>query len=90
MDLTWFDIAVICPIVIGIYHVQQIKIALKSRGEYVEMFGGWLADYRRIKDLAAREGDETVRLRYQRLVSGLHLSAGFLALMVALRLAGKV
>ena len=90
MELTWFDIAVICPVIFGIYYVQQIKIALKTRGEYVDMFGGWYADYRRIRDLANREKDEQVRLRYQRLVSGVNLSVGFLVLMVALRIAGKL
>jgi uncharacterized membrane protein YobD (UPF0266 family) len=90
MDLTWFDIAIICPVIFGIYYVQQIKIALKTRGEFVSMFGGWYADYRRIKDLAASEGDETVRVQYQRLVSGLHLSVGFLVLLVVLRFAGKI
>ena len=90
MDLNWFDIAIICPVIFGIYYVQQIKIALKTRGEYVDMFGGWYADYRRMKDLAAGEKDEAIRLQYQRLVSGLHFSIGFLALMVVLRVAGKI
>ena len=90
MDLTWFDLALICPVIFGIYYVQQIKIALKTRGDYVDMFGGWYGDYRRLKALAGSEKDENLRVRYMGLISGLHLSLGFLIVVVVLRLAGKL
>lgn len=89
--MTWFEIAVICPIVFGVYYIQQIKIALKERGAPVDMLGGWLADYRRIKKLVAgEETNERTRARYAALLNGLHLSLGFLALMIVLRALGKV
>jgi hypothetical protein len=89
--MNWFEIAVICPIVFGVYYIQQIKIALKERGEPVELFSGWFADYRRIKKLAAgEEKNERVRVRYNTLINGLHLSLGFLALIIVLRVLGKI
>jgi hypothetical protein len=88
--MTWFDIALICPVIFGIYYVQQIKIALKLRGEYVDLFGGWITDYRRFKQLTGSEKDEDTRTRYMAILNGLHLSLGFLALVVVLRLLGKM
>ncbi|HDI60217.1 MAG TPA: hypothetical protein ENF48_07695 [Desulfobacteraceae bacterium] len=89
--MTWFEIAVICPIVFGLYYIQQIKIALKERGEHVDLLGGWMADYRRLKKLAAgEEKNERIRSRYATLINGLHLSLGFLALIIVLRALGKI
>ena len=88
--MTWFDIAIICPVIFGIYYLQQIKIALKTRGFYVEMFGGWLADYRRLKELIAAEPDEDVKTRYMGMLNGLHISVIFLGLVLLLRVAGKI
>lgn len=88
--MSWFEIAVVCSIVFGIYYIQQIKIALKERGEPVEVFSGWLRDYRRIKRLAAgEEKNERARVRYSTLINGLHLSMGFFALMIVLRVLAR-
>ena len=88
--MTWFDIAIICPVIFGIYYIQQIKIALKTRGFYVEMFGGWLADYRRFKEMIAAEEDEEAKVRYMSMINGLHLSLIFLAVVVLMRVMGKL
>lgn len=88
--MTWFDIAVICPVIFGIYYVQQIKIALKTRGFYVDMFGGWIDDYRRFKEMIAAEEDQDAKVRYMSIVNGLHLSLIFLGVVVLLRVMGKL
>lgn len=88
--MTWFEIAIILPVVFAVYYLQQIKIALKTRGLQVEMFGGWLADYRRLKELAANETEEAAKVRYMGIINGLHISVIFFGLVLLLRAMGKI
>ena len=69
-----FEVAVIFSAIVALYNFQQIKMTLKERGFDVEMFSGWLSDYRRFKQMAAKEKDERQKVKLQGILNGLHLA----------------
>ncbi len=83
MNLIGF--ALIVTIAVALYNVQQIKLILKEKGHAVEVFSGWLTDYRKFKELVRREVNQETRTRYQRILNGFHFSlAGFVFLIFLL------
>ncbi|MEJ2638326.1 MAG: hypothetical protein P8010_02005 [Desulfosarcinaceae bacterium] len=72
--MSWLEIGLIGSVIFALYYFQQIKIALKERGFNVEMFSGWLADYKRFKELIATEKDERRKIKLQGVLNGLHLA----------------
>lgn len=84
------EFAMILSAIIVLYNFQQIKIILKNRGFTVDMFTGWLGDYRRFKDLIRREPDRKTKIKYQAILNGLHFSlmglVAFAAMVLTQRL----
>ena len=79
------QLAVVFSVIIALSNLQQIKIALKDKGYAVDIFTGWIGDYRRFKNLARTESDPKVKLKYQKILNGLHFSLGgmiFFGLMI--------
>ena len=75
MNLNLLEIALIVSIVVAVYNLQQIKMTLKSKGHSVDLFTGWIADYRRFKEMAhSDQTDEQERIKYQKILNGLHFS----------------
>ena len=84
------EIAIFISAIIAMYNIQQIKMTLKEKGFLVDPFTGWLRDYRQFKDLIIKETDQVQKLRYQRILNGLHVSLiGFAGLLV-LHLSGRI
>lgn len=69
-----FEFALLFSAVVALYNFQQIKIALKTRGHAVEMFTGWMRDYRLFKTMIAEESDQKRKIEYQKNLNGLHFS----------------
>lgn len=69
-----FEFAFLFSAVVALYNFQQIKIALKNRGHAVEMFTGWMRDYRQFKTLIEEESDQKRKIEYQKNLNGLHFS----------------
>jgi hypothetical protein len=69
-----FELALIFSLIIALYNFQQIKIVLKDKGYPVEMFTGWLGDYRRFKALLQKETDHEVQIKYRKILNGLLFS----------------
>lgn len=69
-----FELAFLFSAAVALYNFQQIKIALKTKGYPVEMFTGWLRDYRQFKELIDKEEDEKNKINYQKNLNGLHFS----------------
>lgn len=77
------DVALVISLIVALYNLQQIKITLKQRGYPVEMLSGWIEDYRQFKKLIQKEPDEKIKIQYQKILNGLHVSlAGSIALIV--------
>jgi hypothetical protein len=75
MNLNLLEIALIVSIVVAVYNLQQIKMILKSKGHAVDLFTGWITDYRLFKEMAhSDKTDEQERMRYQKILNGLHFS----------------
>ena len=72
--MNWLEIGLIGSVIFALYYFQQIKMTLKERGLHVEMFSGWLSDYRRFKALVAQEKDERQKIKLQGILNGLHLA----------------
>jgi hypothetical protein len=72
--MSWLEIGLIGSVIFALYYVQQIKMTLKERGFNVEMFSGWLSDYKRFKELIANEKDERRKIKCQGILNGLHLA----------------
>lgn len=68
------EFALVVSAVIALYNFQQIKMTLKDKGYEVNMFTGWLGDYRRYKSLIGSEEDEKMKLKYQKILNGLLFS----------------
>jgi len=66
------EFALIFSVVIALYNVQQIKITLKEKGHTVDMFSNLLGDYRQFKALIPHEPDQQVKMKYQKILNGLH------------------
>lgn len=69
-----FEFALLFSAVVALYNFQQIKIALKNRGHAVQMFSGWMRDYRQFKTLIEEESDQKRKIEYQKNLNGLHFS----------------
>jgi len=72
MDLLEF--ALIFTVIVALYNLQQIKITLKEKGLTVDVIKGSLGDYRKFKDLIRNEPDQQSKMKYQRILNGLHFS----------------
>jgi hypothetical protein len=68
------EFAIILSVTIALYNLQQIKMILKNKGFTVDAFKGWLEDYRRFKGLIRNEPDPQVKIKYQKILNGLHFS----------------
>lgn len=87
--MSWMHIGLIGAIVFTLHSLQQIKMTLKDKGHHVEMMTGWLDDYRRYKQLASEETDETTRYKYQRVLNGLYLALAGLVFIPLMMILGK-
>ena len=70
------EFAMIFSLIIGLYNLQQIKMTLKDKGFPVDMFTGWMDDYRRFKRLIHDTPEQKLKLEYQKTLNGLHFSLG--------------
>ena len=70
----WLEFAFLFSAVVALYNFQQIKIALKEKGYPIEMFTGWLRDYRQFKELIENESDDLRRINYQKCLNTLNFS----------------
>jgi hypothetical protein len=70
----WFELGLIFSLVMALYNVQQIKMTLKHEGHMVDMLTGWLTDYRLFKELIAKEKDQEIKIKHQKILNGLHFS----------------
>lgn len=78
-----FEFALLFSAVVALYNFQQIKMALKDKGYTVDMFTGWLRDYRQFKTLIENEPDQKRKIEYQKNLNGLHFSLlGFIIFAV--------
>ena len=69
-----FEFACLFSAIVALYNFQQIKMALKDKGYTVEMFSGWLRDYRQFKALIENEPDQKCKINYQKNLNTLHFS----------------
>jgi hypothetical protein len=74
ITMNWLQIGLIGSVIFALYYIQQIKMTLKEKGLDVEMFSGWLSDYKRFKALIVNEKDERQKIRLQGILNGLHLA----------------
>lgn len=72
--MNWLEIGLIGSVVFAIYYLQQIKMTLKDQGKPVDLFSGWVSDYKTFKAMIDQETDITVKTGWQGLLNGLHLS----------------
>jgi len=79
-----FEFALLFSAVVALYNFQQIKMALKQKGYAVEMFTGWLRDYRQFKALIEEETDQKNKISYQKNLNGLHFSLMGMAVFAVL------
>ena len=82
--MSLFEVALIFSVIIAVYNLQQIKITLKQKGYAVEMFSGWMKDYRTFKSLIQSEVDQKTKVKYQQILNGLHFSLGGAVLFAVL------
>lgn len=68
------EFALIFSVIIALYNIQQIKITLKEKGLTVDVIKGSLGDYRKFKDLIRNEPDQQSKMKYQKILNGLHFS----------------
>ncbi len=87
--MNWLAIGLVGAVVFSLHALQQIKMTLKDKGYQVDMLTGWLEDYRKFKQLATEEPDETTRYKYQRILNGLYLALAGLVLIPVLMIMGK-
>lgn len=71
-----FELAMFVSVVVALYNLQQIKMILKEKGYIVDMLTGWYRDYQQFKQLLQVEKDHKAKLKYQRILNGLHFSLG--------------
>ena len=70
----WLEIGLVGSVIFAVYYFQQIKMTLKEKGHHVDLFTGWISDYRKFKELIPNETDERTKLKYQGTLNGLHLA----------------
>jgi len=74
--MDWLGLGFVFSVVYALYMFQQIKITLKDAGYHVEYFTGWVRDYQRFKQMIAKEKDGNVKLKHQKILTGLYVSLG--------------
>ncbi len=84
------EFAVIFSVIVALYNLQQIKIVLKNKGYAVDMLTGWLGDYRQFKELTHKESDPKVKIKYQKILNGLHFSLAGLVFFAAMILSRRL
>jgi hypothetical protein len=84
------QLAVVFSVIMALYNLQQMKIALKDKGYPVEMLTGWIRDYRQLKDLIRKEPDPKGKIKYQKILNGLHFSLAGLIFFVAMILSKRM
>ena len=84
------EFALIFSIIIALYNLQQIKITLKEKGLTVDVIKGSLGDYRKFKDLIRNEPDQQSKMKYQRMLNGLHFSLFGLVLFAIIILRARL
>ncbi len=72
----WLEMGLLASLVFVLYAFQQMKIILKKNGLPVDLFSGWLKDYRAFKQLATEEPDLQLKAKYQGILNGLFLAFG--------------
>ena len=82
--------ALIFTVAVALYNLQQIKMILKEKGHAVDIFSGWLVDYRKFKDLVRREAAQETKIRYQRILNGFHFSLAGLVFLIILLLKDRL
>ena len=68
------EFAAIFSVIYALYNLQQIKITLKEKGLTVDVIKGSLGDYRKFKDLIRNEANQELKMKYQKILNGLHFS----------------
>ncbi len=84
------EYALLITLAVVLYNLQQLKMILKEKGYPVDMFTGWLQDYRQLKDLCQQARDEDERLKYQKILNGLHFSIAGLIFCIVLLLRDRL
>ena len=69
-----YEFAFVFSVVVALYNFQQIKMALKDKGYDVEMFTGWLRDYRQFKAMIQKETDQQRKMNYQKNINTLNFA----------------
>ena len=87
--MSWLQLGLIGSIIFTIYYIQQIKIALKTNGYDVDLFTGWISDYKNIKKLIQGQSDPELKNKYQRLLTGLHMALAGLVVIPLIMVFGK-
>ena len=85
-----FELAMFVSVVVALYNLQQIKMILKDRGHTVDLLSGWLRDYRTFKSLIQSETDESIQIKYRKILNGLHFSLAGLFVFAALILRNRM
>jgi hypothetical protein len=65
-------------------------MTLKSKGYNVGLFSGWLSDYRRFKELLARETQEREKIKLQGILNGLHFALIGILVFTAMLASGSM
>ena len=87
--MSWLQLGLIGSIVFAIYYLQQIKIELKTNGYDVDLFTGWITDYKNIKHLIQSQTDPELKNKYQRLLTGLHMALAGVVVIPLIMVFGK-
>ena len=87
--MSWLEIGLFGSVIFAAYHFQQIKITLKSKGHDVNIFTGWIADYRKFKELILSETDKELKIKYQGNLNGFRLALAGSAVIATLIVFGK-
>lgn len=86
--MSWLQIGLFGTVIFALYYFQQMKITLKNKGYNVDLFTGWISDYKNFKKLIQNETDEKEKVKYQAILNGLHLALIGLIVIPALMLRG--
>jgi hypothetical protein len=87
--MNWYEIGLLGSIVFVMYYFQQIKMALKSEGYHVDLFTGWISDFKRFKTLIENETDMQKKTDYQGILNGFYLALAGMAVLAYLRFSGS-
>ena len=87
--MSWLQLGLIGSIIFTIYYIQQIKIALKTNGYDVDLFTGWITDYKNIKKLIQGQTDPVLKNKYQKLLTGLHMALAGIVVIPLIMVLGK-